>query len=481
MTAKEIREALRRGTLDPFDKVSAEGSNIREDLIEVDEIFKEEEGEAESTSTEAKAAPSEVLPTADGAVPVAFPNASASAAAPVASSSASPVQAPSPYKIEIASSAPVAKSQSQSQSTDDEDGPRTNPPPGASAFIPSWRNADTASLTAAKDDKESKSTQKRYYLIDKAKILGPVSALEIQSLFNRGGLNPKVKVQRIGGTKAIPIAQFIASFSEDRIKELTDDGKLNQKVSSPSSKVLNELARAANAQKIAKSRKNKTYIFLALGGFLLGAILLVIFESSQGPKHSSETLEHEGKKGRPKLLQKAQDEDKDDKEVRSRPKAVAAPQRAPKPDPTPAPEVRTPPRRTPSRPAPKATPAPSRPAVVERRSQPEPKKVAVVRPRAPEPTPAPAPVKKESPIERALSSGGGVQTVGPLNFSLTALEACPSKCTLTLRDSSGMSIKAIFFKSAYYDQLKKNPSSIFISGSVRKEGSSATILIQDVR
>ncbi|HET9241575.1 MAG TPA: hypothetical protein VFO10_30190, partial [Oligoflexus sp.] len=40
-TAKEIREALRQGTLDPFDKVSREGSNIREDLIEVDEIFRE--------------------------------------------------------------------------------------------------------------------------------------------------------------------------------------------------------------------------------------------------------------------------------------------------------------------------------------------------------------------------------------------------------------------------------------------------------
>ena len=40
-TAKEIREALRQGTLDPFDKVALEGSNIREDLVEVDEIFKE--------------------------------------------------------------------------------------------------------------------------------------------------------------------------------------------------------------------------------------------------------------------------------------------------------------------------------------------------------------------------------------------------------------------------------------------------------
>src|SRR5690606_31768180 len=39
LSAREIREGLRNGTIDPFDLVSREGSKIRVDLVEVDEIF----------------------------------------------------------------------------------------------------------------------------------------------------------------------------------------------------------------------------------------------------------------------------------------------------------------------------------------------------------------------------------------------------------------------------------------------------------
>ena len=38
-TSKQVREALKEGDLDPFDKVCREGSNIFQDLIDVDEIF----------------------------------------------------------------------------------------------------------------------------------------------------------------------------------------------------------------------------------------------------------------------------------------------------------------------------------------------------------------------------------------------------------------------------------------------------------
>lgn len=469
MTAKEIREALRRGSLDPFDKVSAEGSNIREDLVEVDEIFKEDL--EESAAVASKPVAEEAQPTADGAKPLGF-SAPKKAKSRTQSPIPSPVAQSAPFKIEVQSPAQGLKAKSIVHEAVEE-APRTDPPADPNMFAPSWRNPDTASLAAAKDD--SKSTQKRYYLIDKSKILGPVSALEIQSLFNRGGMNEKVKVQRIGGTKAIPISQFISSFSEDRIKELTEDGKLNQKVSSPSSKVLNELARAANAQKIAKSRQNKSYLVFGLGAVLLGIFLLILFESSTTPKRQSESADREGKKSRPKLLQKAQtDNDEEDR----KPREATQPKRAEKPAASPAKQSR-------SSPTPKAAkaakPATARQAARVAESRPAPQKVAVVKPRAPEPTPIPVPVKKVSPIERAMNSGGGVQTVGPLNFSMTALESCPSKCNLILRDSSGVSIKAIFFKSAYYDQLKRNPNNVFVSGSMRKEGSNATILIQDVR
>lgn len=457
MTAKEIRDALRKGTLDPFDKVSAEGSNIREDLIEVDEIFVETEADDEGTNSQPSIqAP---LATADGAVAVPMP---AQAQAQQPKIQAAAVQAPTPAAASKASAPKMIEL---------EESPRTAPPPSTAAFSPSWKNADTVALLASKDDKDSKSTQKRFYLIDKAKVLGPLSALEIQSLFNRGGLNAKVKVQKIGGTKAIPIAQFIASFSEDRIKELTEDGKLNQKVSSPSSKVLNELARAASAQKIAKDRKNKTYLILGLAGFLLGALILVVFDSSQSPKRSNtESVEQEGKKSRPKLLQK-QDEEEAPREV-TRPRVK---RETPKQDTTPVSEAPVVVRKVQPRDPPKVIAKPAaRPATVAKKAPP-PKAVAVVKPKPVEAAPS------KGSIERALSSGGGVQTVGPLSFSITALEACSSKCTLTLRDSTGMTIKAVFFKSAYYDQLKKSGGNAMVSGTVRREGSGASILIQDVR
>ena len=453
MTAKEIRDALRGGSLDAFDKVSAEGSNIREDLIEVDEIFKE--GEVEK-STSSQPASAQIAPTADGDAPKAFS-----------------AQIASQHSMQLAIGAPSAR-MPKPMAEDSDETPRTNPPPNIAA--PSWRTADSVAITATKDDKESKSTQKRYYLIDKANVLGPVSALEIQSFFNRGGLNQKVKVQRIGGTKAIPVSQFIASFSEDRIKELTEDGKLNQKASSPSSKVLNELARAANAQKIAKDRKNKTYLVLALAGFLFGAAVLVIFDSSQSSRHSpSEVLDNESKKGRPRLLQKPQEEAQE--VVTPRDKTQPPPKVVLKQVPEPSkltPKRQAPTVRTPlSRPAAPATAVTRKPA-----AQPKPKPLVLAKPKV---TSLAASARKEGPIERALSSGGGVQTVGPLSFSISTLESCASKCTLTLQDSTGASIKAVFFKSAYYDQLKGSGGRVYVSGTVRKDGPTATILIQDVR
>ncbi|MES2745027.1 MAG: hypothetical protein V4655_06355, partial [Bdellovibrionota bacterium] len=197
MTAKEIRGALRKGTLDPFDKVSAEGSNIREDLIEVDEIFAGPEDEGEGTASH-QSMPSTSAKTSDGSSPVAMPDkAQPSAFSQALSQAALPPSAFSASAPSVVNRPSPSPMQGNYES---EEYPRTNPPPSASAFSSmSWKGSgDATSVAALKDD--SKSTQKRYYLIDKAKILGPVSALEIQSLFNRGGINAKVKVQKIGGS-----------------------------------------------------------------------------------------------------------------------------------------------------------------------------------------------------------------------------------------------------------------------------------------
>ncbi|MCX6128937.1 MAG: hypothetical protein NTX25_07720, partial [Proteobacteria bacterium] len=195
-TAREIRESLRQGSLDPFDKVSLENSNIREDLIDVDEIFKESNTQTSGTPHEApadKRAPEETM-----------------------------------YAPRNIAQAAAKKNIN---------------PPTAQAYA---RPSQAAVEEGARGDNSGRgNSTKRYYLISKEKVIGPLNALEIQSLFNRNMLNKNVRVQKIGNEKTIPITQFIASYSGDRLKELAEDGHIPQQigVGSPSSKVMTELAR----------------------------------------------------------------------------------------------------------------------------------------------------------------------------------------------------------------------------------------------
>ncbi len=467
-TAKEIREALRKGTLDPFDKVSAEGSNIREDLIEVDEIFNESADDEVEKQAEFGEAPLE-LPKAEAAA--------ASAAVEVNTGEIRP--------IEMKAASGLDFTPSYAGGTNATSATNTAPGPAASNALPSsaWRNE--SSMRKPDDmpkDKDNKPNDKRYYLIDKSKILGPLSALEIQSLFNRNLLNQKVKVQKIGNTKSIPVAQFISSYSEDRLKELESDGKLNQKVSAPSSKVLNELARVANAQKLAKTKQNKTYFVMGGAVAVIGLVLFLIVGGRSG-KHSEDREDREtaaetsGKRGsRPKLLQKNQ------QQQQSQPAPVAedegsdarAQARSTKKEKAKHPAKNEKQEALAEERARKKAEAKAKKAVAEKPA-PAPAKVA----KAPAPAPA-ASGKKESPITKAAANAGHVQTIGPLSYSVTALEACSSKCTLTMRDNTGATMKAIFFKTAYYDALKKSPNAVTLTGTTQKNGNELTILIQDV-
>jgi len=509
-TAKEIREALRKGTLDPFDKVSAEGSNIREDLIEVDEIFKESSDEDEDVGagSGSASASTQVLPAASGmgggGTNIGYRPGTAPGGPGMSGTNPGTTNQYTPNSMNSTATAGTNAGGASAYNTrsglqpagnaapfiPDPNQPRTNPPPNnAGVGGLSWRSDQTPDF---KEQVDSKSNQKRYYLIDKSKILGPLSGLEIQSLYNRNVLNQKVKVQRIGSTRSIPVAQFISSYSEDRLKELTDDGKLNQKVSSPSSKVLNELSRVANAQKLAQSRKNKTYTTLVLAGLVLGAILFVIFDATRPsssnkrsePREEREAPEARRNTSRPKLLQKNQSEEQadDNEEEDARSRNAAKPTRAQPPK---AKKARSEPAERPAKAKAKKTPAREREVASAPAPKPSRPSPAPTPSPAPAPTPAPTPrkaVDREGPIAKAMSgSGSGIKTIGPLSFNMGSLDSCASKCTLIFRDSSGATLKAVFFKSAYYDQLKKSSGSVFLTGNARKEGSEVTIFIQDVR
>lgn len=414
-TAKEIREALRQGTLDPFDKVSREGSNIREDLIEVDEIFREG-----AESPPESAPPSSSMP--EGTV-VADRSAILEAAAGVGKSAGTGSKA-KPKPVE---------------DPDDSE--------GSEGF-------------AQRNDTGTRNSGKRYYLIDREKVLGPLSALEIQSLFNRNMLNKKVRVQKIGNEKTIPITQFISSYSGDRLKELAEDGRIPQQigVGSPSSKVMNELARMANSRRVAQDRKNRAYLVMSFVGLILGAFVYLVYEQSTSEPAHRQAVEEEADeqpapttKARPRLIQKA-------------------------PEPAPRKETPPPPPKKVEREKPDPKPEPRRPA---------PRNSAATRvsqsnesSRNTDNIPQ---QKGPGPIAKAIESAGRIQTVGPLTFSNSALESCPSKCTLTLFDGTGASMKAVFFKNAYSDTLRSRARGAFLTGNTKMDRGELTLFIQDVR
>jgi hypothetical protein len=418
-TAKEIREALRQGTLDPFDKVSREGSNIREDLIEVDEIFREG---AESPANPAESAPPKSMP--EGTV-VADRSAILEAAAGVGKSAGTGSKA-KPKPVE---------------DPDDSDGPED---------------------FAQRNDTGTRNSGKRYYLIDREKVLGPLSALEIQSLFNRNMLNKKVRVQKIGNEKTIPITQFISSYSGDRLKELAEDGRIPQQigVGSPSSKVMNELARMASSRRVTQDRKNRAYLVMSFVGLILGAFVYLIYEQSTSEPAHRQAVEEEAEeqpapaKARPRLIQKA-------------------------PEPAPKKEAPPPPPRKVEREKPEPRSEP------RQEKRPARKNTAVTRvsqdndgPRNTDNIPQ---QKGPGPIAKAIESAGRIQTIGPLTFSNSALESCPSKCTLTLFDGTGASMKAVFFKNAYSDILRSRARGAFLTGNTKMDRGELTLFIQDVR
>jgi hypothetical protein len=357
-----------------------------------------------------------------------------------------------------------------------------------------------------------KAPVKRFYIIDREKILGPLSAHEVQSLYNRGVLNKKVKVQKIGGKRSMSIAQFVSNYAGDRMKELTEDGKIPQQIGigSPSSKVLTELARMAGSRRVTQERQQKMLVVLAFIGLSIGLLaFLVIRHNAQKvvstvPSEESAPLKPTNdptiKAGRPRLIQKAP-------EARSQmppsarpslPNKIAAPTRT---EPAPikdSPEVSPrsakvikPQEPKPSRPSKRVDTKVSRPEKSkEQARQTARRKAADSLPATPS-KPAPAePVRSSiastappasGPIAKALANVGRIQTIGPLSFSLANLEQCLSKCNLIMRDASGGTLKVVFFKNAYYESLQSRSKAVTLTGSTKLENGEITLIVQDVR
>ena len=71
-------------------------------------------------------------------------------------------------------------------------------------------------------------------------------------------------------------------------------------------------------------------------------------------------------------------------------------------------------------------------------------------------------------------------TIGPMAYNKAAIDRCAMKCELQFHGAGGI-ITGVFFTAAYADKLKGKSGGAYITGIVKKNGSSVNMIIQGVR
>ena len=510
MTAQEIRHALRAGSVDPFDLVAQEGSQIKTELVEVDEIFQEDTRANVSESETSSPAPSQASPSQNETTqnkPLPKPPEPAPPAAEVKTSSrpkaarrtsrATPEggeksaarksdtaskQDQAPRSLEFADQEAL-KNERRAQRNPVEEQTRVR---GSLPSEPEGGEKTNLNQLPRKQKtqpggQDRKKKEKKFYLTDeKNRVLGPLSATEVQSLFYRGILGASVKVQKSGTNRKIPIRQFISAYSGKRMKALAEGGGIKGgSAPLPSSKVLHELYHLMNSKKLAESRMVWPSVGLMILGVALGLLLFFILDQKQ----QTNVDEAERRSAiRKNLIQSEIPESEPE------PSSARRAETPPKSPPS-SKAAKEPPKRS-NRPSTKAarptvkkespSPPPSRDPTPVKRPSPRPSRAKAA---AVPPSSRPANMsgsRAQGPIAKARANVGGVLTVGPLSFSRQELNTCELKCEISFRDRQGDTLTAVFFKGAYYDQLA-NKDAVTLTGSSKLQNGKIVLFIQDIR
>jgi len=491
LTPAEIRQALREGRVDPFDQVCRQGSNVRLELVEVDEIFAEEGAESGGRERD------------------------------------------SVYDAAEATDTKAEEGLFEESDEDEDIGSRTTvsrgvgeakaPEKAATGFTPKSGETEAKRKKAGL---KAKKKLRRYHLMDKRKrLLGPLSAAEIQSLFYRGILEKNVKVAKDRDGKKVPIAQFVAAYVGEKAKKFEsentridlDPGEAAQ-MGFPSSKVMDQMTRTI-------SPATPVNRLVPVVSIAIMAVLVVIAYFAV-----SRILTEHGKRkqerSRAEQSQLAQELDSDKEVPAARlapppPKEVVAQKPAPvvtkpapekvvvKPrpaprasrpvvsEPAPAPVVTRradPPRPPARRPAVEieaATPRTSR-AETAKLSRPGPRlQVSRPVPQGPKAEPAaqPQPTKLAAKTAASPASDGGglddkvgsVAALSGMTFSKEALAQCAIKCSLNFKDARGTKVQALFFKGQYEEKLAKAAGPVTISGRIAKQGGGYVIYLNGIK
>jgi hypothetical protein len=469
-TGAEIRQLLREGAVDPFDLVSADGSAVKQELVEVDEIFL-----SENVAYQDKAAGAE-----DGAFVAEIRERSFSNKEKLIAGkdTAAPGSRPPGQMIALASDMRrLGKSNNLPVPVKNE-------------------NAQIVPLPRKKRD------PKKYHLIDaKGRVLGPLSPGEIQSLYYRGVVDRSVKVMRDGSGSKVAVGKFVMAYAEAQgMKNLPKQGA-HPNIQGVSKSALNRMALMRRAQQM----KNVAGMAPATVAILAAAFVIVVLTigllikdgtifrggSDRGaPGKSEPQVNSPVKKTAPtrrnpsrSVPKKKPPRSVSQQPVRSSSStggALARPGRKVRQAVKVQRPVRTSARATPARQRPEArfvkpqtSPIRRPPVQVQR---------PVAKPAAPPVAAKPAapPAKPKGNSLASLQDGQTVTGLGPMTFNKDSVDICEGACNVMFFGAGG-AVSVAFFKNVWGPTLMGKSGPVYISGLVRKNGGSVKILLSGVR
>lgn len=479
-TAVEIRAQLRAGEVDPFDLVGREGSTLRRELVEVDELFARADA-----SDDAK--PFSLKSVSDGTSAVASATGQRRINRVVASEANTPEQR---------GFIPSAEAMQRNLHL-----------ASAEAVQATRVSRESTPIRAPEPVKRRRKDPKHFNLRDgKGRVWGPLSASEIQNLFYKGIVDKKVVVLKESSTAVVPVDKFVAVFAQSKggVRQRQQGAHPALVSATPHLTTLQSLALAQSLrmEKVRVQRLITKLLMVAAFALLALSAWLVIKKSGSdwvekiwesGPTNVLRNSIKDRKISPPRAELKSPLPQRPVVASTQKPASAAAvtskpPARVDKPTNATGSlrKERNDRRRQPARDK-RQVREKSRTseARAEKKRRQEARRLArapLVAAKKPAPVvqPSAAPAKPAGTNLNALTDGQQVTRLGPLHYDPAAIAQCTGACVISFSGFGG-SVSGRFFKDGFGEALAARKGSAYITGIVRKTGSSAMILIQDVQ
>lgn len=489
-TAEQIRVSLRDGSFDPFDLVARDGSSVRRELVEVDELF-------QSSQVSFAVGGASLSDDGGGLKSIGKGKDPELVAGQGQLMLAANSQNTLSNGLPVAVRSPVAAA----------------PSPGRPGQAP---------------PRKKRRDPRHFHAIDgKGRMMGPITAGEIQALYYKGVLDKNVKVMRDGSKARVPVDRFVAAYSESRSMRGAQQGAhphMPQMKGVPANVPTSALHMMAQKRRSARSfggglldQFSPVSIAAVILAVVLSGLAIWIVASSgrdeysarpettrvdqrHTPKTQPKALKKDssGKLPTPSTLAKQRAEAakaaraaareakiREDRAIaeakaaaRDKQKLKAASDKRRASDRL-AKQMKER-RRVEAR---RATLAKTRARELDRQRERERDRererarlraASQRRPTAVQPVSVP----KASGVA-ALVDGQSVTGLGPMSFDRSAVQKCEGSCTVTFSGAGG-TVRVAFFKQVWGPTLLAKSGSVYVSGLVRKSGTSTKIILSNV-